>query len=127
MIDSLLPFQVPRRSGIAVWALAGAAVNIAKKPIQASFDITELLRVFILLAIQSPYRDQRGDGRDQEESGEEPSLNIPLQEASEIIKHVGRKRKCKPVNVRLAFSCCQDSLHRNESFQDDRDDEHRAT
>jgi len=55
------------------------------------------------------FSSPRGDGRDPEEPGQEPSLNIPLQEAGEIIEHVGRKRKCKPVNVRLAFSCCQDS------------------
>jgi hypothetical protein len=33
-------------SGIAVCAAAGAATNIAKKAIQASFDITEFLQVF---------------------------------------------------------------------------------
>src|SRR5262249_59614461 len=54
-------------------------------------------------------------------------MNIPLQEAGEIIEHIGRKRKCKAVDVRLVLTCCQDSYDRNESFKDDRDDEHRAT
>src|SRR5262249_59207695 len=79
------------------------------------------------MAVKAPYRDQRGDGRDQEEPGQEPSLNIPLQEAGEIIEHIGRKRKCTAVDVRLVLTCCQDSYDRNESFKDDRDDEHRAT
>src|SRR5215471_18243607 len=44
MIDSLCPFQVPRRSGIApCCAAAGAAFRVASTTIQASFDIVELL------------------------------------------------------------------------------------
>src|SRR6516165_5335987 len=44
MIDSLCPFQVPRRSGIApCCAAAGAAVRVASTTIQTSFDIIELL------------------------------------------------------------------------------------
>src|SRR5262250_1900781 len=44
MIDSLCPFQVPRRSGIApCCAAAGAAVRVASTTIQASLGMTELL------------------------------------------------------------------------------------
>src|SRR5215469_9746154 len=44
MIDSLSPFQIPRRSGIApCCAAAGAAVSVASMTIQASFDMVELL------------------------------------------------------------------------------------
>src|ERR1700704_4311191 len=106
MMDSLLPFQVPRRSGSALSAAAGAAASVANTTIQASFDMAELLYAFIvsLSPVQSPSRDQRGDGREQEEPGKKPSLNLPLQEAGEIIEHVGAERKCKAVEIRLAFA-----------------------
>src|SRR5260221_14359933 len=38
-IDSLSPFHVPRRSGIAVWAEAGAAASAASTMIPISFDM----------------------------------------------------------------------------------------
>ena len=93
MIDSLSPFQVPRRSGIApCCAAAGAAVSIASTTIQASFDMVELLQALIasLFPVQSPHRDQRGDGREQEEPGKNPSLNIPLQKTGEIATRASR-------------------------------------
>src|SRR5712692_6351396 len=43
MIDSLSPTHVPRRSGIAVSAVAGTARSAASREIQASFDTTGLL------------------------------------------------------------------------------------
>jgi hypothetical protein len=44
--------------------------------------MVELLEVF-LVPVKSPHRDQRGDGREQEEPGKKPSLNIPLQKTGE--------------------------------------------
>jgi hypothetical protein len=79
-------------------------------------------RVFRL---KSPHRDQRGDGREQKESGKKPSLNIPLQKTGEIIEHVGAERKCKAVDVRFALARRQNCNDRNCSFENDRDDEHR--
>src|SRR5262244_2180051 len=127
MIDSLSPFRVPRRSGIApCCAAAGAAVSIASTTIQASFDMVELLQALIasLFPVQSPHRDQRGDGREQEEPGKNPSLNIPLQKTGGIIEHAGAERKCKAVDIRFALARRQDRSDRNESFENYRDDEH---
>src|SRR6266581_3917541 len=61
MIDSLSPFQVPRRSGIALSAAAGAAASVASTAIQASFDMSELLQALIasLFPVQSPYWTRR--------------------------------------------------------------------
>src|ERR1700704_5610483 len=39
-MDSLSPFQVPRRSGMADSAAAGAAASATNVTIQASFDMT---------------------------------------------------------------------------------------
>jgi hypothetical protein len=48
MIDSLSPFQVPRMSGIAPCAAAGAAENVANNTtIQASFDMAEVLQALV--------------------------------------------------------------------------------
>src|SRR6516164_6633768 len=117
MIDALSPFQVPRRSGIALCCAAtGAAVSIASTTIQASFDMVELLQALIasLFPVQSPHRDQCGNGREQEEHGKNPSLNIPLQKtAYEIIEHVSAERKCKAVDIRFAFAGRQDCYDRN--------------
>ena len=77
-------------------------------------------RVFRL---KSPYRDQRGDGREQKEPGKKPSLNIPLQKTGEIIEHVGAERKCKAVEIRFALARGQNCNDRNCSFENDRDDE----
>src|SRR5260370_40376986 len=122
MIDSLLPFQVPRRSGIALCcAAAGATASVANTTMQASFDMAEILQAFAL-PVQSPYRDQRGDGREQEEPGKNSSLNIPLQQAGEIIEHVGAERKCKAVDVRVAFWSGQDCYDCNSPLQTERND-----
>src|SRR6516164_9779576 len=97
MIDSLSPFQVPRRSGIALCCAAtGAAVSIASTTIQASFDMVELLQALIasLFPVQSPHRDQCGNGREQEEP-------------------VSAERKCKAVDIRFAFAGRQDCYDRN--------------
>jgi hypothetical protein len=48
MIDSLSPFQVPRTSGIALCAAAGAAESAANTTIQASLDMAEVLQAFIV-------------------------------------------------------------------------------
>src|ERR1700730_15477336 len=107
MIASLVPFQVPRRSGIApCCAAAGAAVSVASRTIQANLDMVELLEVF-LVPVKSPHRDQRGDGREQKESGKKPSLNVPLQKTGEIIEHVGAERKCKAVEIRFALAAAK--------------------
>src|SRR5262245_40874818 len=127
MIDSLSPFQVPRRSGIALCcAAAGAAVSVASTAIQASFDMVEFLQGLIasLFPVQSPHRNQRGNGREQEEPGKNPSLNIPLQKTGEIID-VGAERKCKAVDIRFAFACRQNRHDRNCSFENYRGNEHR--
>src|SRR5262249_15159452 len=79
-IDSLLPFQVPRRSGIALCcAAAGAAERVANTTIQASFDMAQILQAFMapLFPVKSPYRDQRGDGREQEERGKKAPPERP--------------------------------------------------
>jgi len=86
--------------------------------------MAEILQAFAL-PVQSPYRDQRGDGREQEEPGKNSSLNIPLQQAGEIIEHVGAERKCKAVDVRVAFASGQDCYDCNSRFENDRNDEHR--
>jgi len=54
--------------------------------------MVELLQALIasLFPIQSPHRDQRGDGREQEEPGKNPSLNIPLQKTGEIATRASR-------------------------------------
>src|SRR5262249_30520816 len=51
----------------------------------------------LLLPVKAPYRDQRGDSREQEEAGKKPSLNVPRKEPGEIIEHVRGERKCKSV------------------------------
>ena len=63
MIDSLSPFQVPRTSGIALCAAAGAAESAANTTIQASLDLAEGppgVRRRLSLSVKAPYRDQRG-------------------------------------------------------------------
>src|SRR5262249_39287242 len=122
MIDSLSPFQVPRRSEIALSAAAGAAASVARTAVQASFDMAELLQALIasMFPVQSPHRDQRGDGREQE-ARKEPLLEHPLQKTGEIIEHAGAPN----VNdIRFAFAGRQDRYDRNESFENYRDDEH---
>src|SRR5215472_12096364 len=124
MIDSLSPFQVPRRSGIApCCADAGAAVSVASTTIQASFDMVELLQALIasLFPVQSPHRDQRSDGREQEEPGKNPFFFFKQKTAYEIIEHVGAERKCKAVDIRFAFAGRQNRYDRNESFENYRD------
>jgi len=126
MIDSLSPFQVPLMSGIALCATAGAADNVANTTIQASFDMAQVLQALVirLFPVQSPHRDQRGNGRQQEEPGKKASLNIPLEKAGEIIEHVGAERKRKAVDVRIASTSRQNCDDRNRGFENDRDDEH---
>src|SRR4029450_9748860 len=89
----------------------GAAVSVASRTIQASLDMVELLEG-LSIPVESPYRDQRGDGREQEEAGKNPSMDIPLQKTSEIIEHVGAERKCKAVDVRVASACCRNGDER---------------
>src|SRR5262249_47926834 len=120
MIDSLCPFQVPRKSGIALCcAAAGAAVSIASTTIQASFDMVAVLQALIasLFPVQSPHRDQRSDGREQEQPATNPSLNSRWQKTGEIIEHVGAERKCKAVDIRFAFAGRQNRQDRNCSFE----------
>src|SRR5262245_44911517 len=126
MIDSLSPFQVPRMSGTALCAAAGAAEKVANTTIQASFDMAEVLQAFIvcLLSVKAPYRDQRGNGREQEEAGEKASVNIPFKKPGEIIEHICAERNCKAVDVRVAFPRRQNGHDGNCGFKDDGDDEH---
>src|SRR5262245_28669573 len=127
MIDSLCPFQVPRKSGIALCcAAAGAAVSIASTTIQASFDMVAVLQALIasLFPVQSPHRDQRSAGREQEERGKNTPLKIVLQKTGYIIEHVGAERKCKAVDRRFAFAGRHSRHDRNCSFENYRDNEH---
>jgi hypothetical protein len=88
--------------------------------------MVELLQALIasLFPVQSPHRDQRGNGREQEEPGKNPSLNIPLQKTGNIIEHVNAERKCKAVDIRFAFAGGQNRHDRNCSFENYRDNEH---
>jgi hypothetical protein len=59
--------------------------------------MAQILQAFIapLFPVKSPYRDQRGNSREQEERGKKASLHVPLQQAGKIIEHVGAEGKCE--------------------------------
>jgi hypothetical protein len=59
--------------------------------------MAQILQAFIapLFPVKSPYRDQRGNSREQEERGKKASLNVLLQQAGKIIEHVGAEGNCE--------------------------------
>ncbi len=62
-IDSLSPFQVPRRSGIALSAAEGAAASAASMTIQANLDMGGLLLWEMLdLRLAGTRRAETGTG-----------------------------------------------------------------
>src|SRR6516165_11531126 len=88
MIDSLCPFQVPRRSGIApCCAAAGAAVRVASTTIQTSFDIIELLEglsrylgacIYVRRTKLATCAQSRALARNAERASQRRPLGIPL-------------------------------------------------
>jgi hypothetical protein len=50
-----------------------------------------------VIPVQPPNRDQRGDGGEQEQPGQNPFLHVPLQQLGEVVEHVGGEREGETV------------------------------
>src|SRR5262252_9532608 len=102
MIDSLSPFQIPRRSGIApCCAAAGAAVSVASTTIQASFDMFELLEglsrylglcIYVRRTKLATCAQRRALARNAERVSQRRPLGIPLA-APKIASILGHRQR----------------------------------
>ena len=76
--------------------------------------------------VQHPHRGEGAGGCNQEESGQQGSLDVPSQESGEIVEHVGAERERQAVDIWSAFARRENRDSRNRGFKNDRDDEHRS-
>jgi hypothetical protein len=74
--------------------------------------------------VQSPHCDQRGGACNEEEAGQQRSLDTPLQVPGEIVEHIGAEGERQTVHVRAALARRENRDHHDRNFQNDRDDEH---
>ena len=72
-------------------------------------------------SVQRKDRDERGDSREQEQPGQQCTLDRPLEKAGEVVEHVSREGEGKAVEIRPPLPRREHGNHCNGRFENDRD------